>query len=66
MFIYSMAGVYARITSAMEWIVQNIQDGECHYVDNYIKHTIEPKRNEEAELMEKLKDEFLRAKYDVN
>ena len=63
MFTYSMAGIYARVTSAMEFIVQNIQDGECHYVDNYIKHNIEPKRKEEAEEIEKLKYEFTCAKY---
>lgn len=38
-----------------EWIVKNIQDGECHYAQNYIHQVIEKNRIQESK-----NDEYLR------
>ena len=50
------AGVYGRVTAVVEWIVENIQDGECHYVQKYIDDVIVKKRKRESSKTEKLEN----------
>ena len=56
LYIVRHAGVYARVTAVMDWIVEKIQDGECHYVQKYIDDVIENKRKRESSKTKKLKD----------
>ena len=43
----------------MPWIVANIQDGECHYIHNYLNDVIEKNRDKEKEQIEKLNKKFV-------
>lgn len=58
LFHLRFAGVYARVTAVMEWIVKHIQNGECHYVQKYIDEKIRRKRKNESLKVEALKQIF--------
>ena len=46
--------MYGRVTAVMEWIVEHIQDGECHYVQKYIDESISNQRKKESNKIKRL------------
>ena len=48
--------MYGRVTAIMEWIVEHIQDGECHYVQKYIDESISNKRKRESKNIKRLEE----------
>ena len=54
--------MYGRVTAVMEWIVEHIQDGECHYVQKYIDESISKKRKRESNNIKRLEETFEKIK----
>ena len=54
--------MYGRVTAIMEWIVEHIQDGECHYVQKYIDESISKKRKRESKNIKRLEETFEKIK----
>ena len=50
--------MYGRVTAIMEWIVEHIQDGECHYVQKYIDESISNERKKESKEIKRLNKIF--------